>query len=68
MGNWRRLKVHHPARASRKDACYDALRDEHLIQEGARIIEAVCAGEDDSNVHKHLAVRVPTDIGAEFHG
>ena len=67
-GNWRRLKVHHSARASRKDACYDVLRNLHLIQEGARVIEAMCAGEDDSNVHKHLAVRVLTDIGAGFHG
>ncbi len=68
MSNWRQLKVHHSARASRKDACYDVLRDMHLLHEGARVIEAMCAGEDDSNVHQHLAVRIPTDFDAGFHG
>ena len=40
----------------------------HLVQEGAGVVEAMCAGKDDSNVDEHLAVRVPTDIGAGFHG
>ncbi len=67
VGKWR-LKVHHSARASRKDAGYDVLLDVHLLQEGARVIGAICAGKDDSNVHQHLAVRIPTDFDAGFHG